>query len=157
VPADLERPICDRKGNEDFGSANFNQHLLSQVFRMGLYDSHVAGLRAMYTAKRDAMLRAAETYFGDIPGVQWVHPHGGLYVWMTLPKSCDTSLDGRLFREATQTHGVMFVPGVFSFSGNRADRPNHHMRLSYGVQDAAGIDQGMQRLAAAVKSVLAET
>ncbi|WP_339911440.1 PLP-dependent aminotransferase family protein [Symmachiella dynata] len=156
VPAELERPICDRKGNEDFGSANFNQHLLSQVFRMGLYDSHVAGLREMYTAKRDAMLRAAETYFGDIPGVSWVHPHGGLYVWITLPESCDTSLDGRLFREAVQTHGVMYVPGEFSFAGERAERPNHHMRLSYGVQDAAGIDLGMQRLAAAVKSVLAE-
>src|SRR5262249_38513920 len=29
VPRVLVPPLCDRKGNEDFGSANFNQHLLA--------------------------------------------------------------------------------------------------------------------------------
>jgi 2-aminoadipate transaminase len=28
VPRELVGPICDRKGNEDFGSANFNQRLI---------------------------------------------------------------------------------------------------------------------------------
>jgi len=154
VPRELERPICDRKGNEDFGSANFNQHLLSQVLRMGLYESHVEGLRSMYAKKRNAMLAAADKYFSEIPGVAWVHPHGGLYVWMSLPKSCRTSLDSELFREATQTQGVMYVPGEFCYAGPVEKRPRHQMRLSYGVQDEAGIDTGMRRLAAAVTSVL---
>ena len=38
----------------------------------------------------------------DIPGVRWVHPPGGLYVWMTLPESIDTGFDGPLFQQATQ-------------------------------------------------------
>eukprot|EP00913_Durusdinium_trenchii_P008955 g8421.t1 len=41
VPNDLVLPICDRKGNEDFGSANFNQHLIATVIEEGLYDQHV--------------------------------------------------------------------------------------------------------------------
>lgn len=156
LPRKLVGPICDRKGNEDFGSANFNQHLLARVMQQGLYESHVATLRALYTAKRDAMLRAADEYFADIPGVEWVHPHGGLYVWMTLPADCRTALDSPLFRSASQNHGVMYVPGEFSFAGPLEDRPRNHMRLSYGVQNEAGIDLGMQRLSTAVREVLAK-
>ncbi len=154
VPRALERPICDRKGNEDFGSANFNQHLLCEVMKQGLYESHVTGLRKLYTAKRDAMLRAADDYFADIAGAEWVHPHGGLYVWMTLPESCEASLSGRLFQAAVEKHGVMYVPGEFCYAGSADNRPRHQMRLSFGVQDEAGIDLGMRRLAAAVKDVL---
>lgn len=154
VPPELIGPLCDRKGNEDFGSANFNQHLLREVLRQKLYESHVAKLRALYTKKRNAMLRAAEQYFGEIPDVNWVHPHGGLYVWMTLPDQIATSLDSRLFHEATETHGVMYVPGEFSYAGARENRPRNQLRLSYGVQDEQGIDLGMQRLSAAVQEVL---
>ncbi|MGH7200013.1 MAG: PLP-dependent aminotransferase family protein, partial [Planctomycetaceae bacterium] len=35
LPRELVRPVCDRKGNEDFGSAHFNQQLLEAVFELG--------------------------------------------------------------------------------------------------------------------------
>src|SRR5690606_7945280 len=85
VPAELVKPLCDRKGNEDFGSAHLNQHLLATVLESGLYARHVEEVCAAYTIKRDAMLAAADRYFADIDGASWVHPHGGLYVWMSLP------------------------------------------------------------------------
>src|SRR5262249_35439734 len=85
LPRSLIGPVCDRKGNEDFGSANFNQHVAASVFERGLYGEHVEMLRRTYRKKRDAMLAAAEKYFRPLPGVSWVQPHGGLYVWMTLP------------------------------------------------------------------------
>lgn len=150
VPKDLVRPLCDRKGNEDFGSANFNQHLLANVLESGLYESHVKEVCEAYRAKRDVMLAAADTCFSDLKGVSWVHPHGGLYVWMSLPKHIETGFDSELFKQATQKHGVMYVPGELCYAGPRGERPRHQMRLSFGVQDVDGITDGMRRLADAV-------
>jgi 2-aminoadipate transaminase len=151
VPRELVAPLCDRKGNEDFGSANFNQHLLATVLERGLYAEHVSMLRQTYRAKRDAMLTAADRYFGGIDGVQWVHPHGGLYVWMTLPETFDTGFDGPFFSHATQVERVMYVPGDVCYAGPAETRPRNQMRLSYGTQTPAGIDEGMRRLASAVR------
>src|SRR5262249_51601099 len=134
VPRELVAPLCDRKGNEDFGSANMNQHLLASVFERGLYASHVRQLRETYRGKRDCMLAAAERHFGGIDGVGWVHPHGGLYVWMTLPAEIDTGFDSRLFRQATREEGVMYVPGEICYAGPPELRLRSQMRLSYGTE-----------------------
>lgn len=154
VPNELVAPLCDRKGNEDFGSANFNQHLLAGVFEHGLYHGHAQMLRETYRSKRDAMLAAADRYFLEFQGVSWVHPHGGLYVWMSLPAGVDTGFDGTLFRQATRVEKVMYVPGDVCYAGPPEARPRHQMRLSYGTQSAAGIDEGMRRLAKAMRFVL---
>lgn len=154
VPDDLLLPLCERKGNEDFGSANFNQHLLAQVFQQGLYESHVEKVRASYRHKRDCMLAAAQKYFADLPGVSWLQPHGGLYVWMSLPESIETGFDSRLFHQATQVEGMMYVPGEICYAGPLDKRARHQMRLSFGVETPEGIDQGMQRLSRAVRAVL---
>lgn len=153
LPRELVGPVCDRKGNEDFGSANFNQHLLATIFELGGYSGHVASLLQAYRVKRDAMLAAADRYFQDLPGVTWVHPHGGLYVWMTLPAQIDTGFESALFRRAVQ-EGVMYVPGGLCYAGPIESRPQHQMRLSFGTQDPVGIDLGMRRLATAVRACL---
>lgn len=154
VPHDLVEPICDRKGNEDFGSANFNQHLVATVLEEGLYENHVVEVCDSYRVKRDAMLAAADKYFADIPGVSWVHPHGGLYVWMTLPDAVETGFNSPLFHQAVHVEKMMYVPGEICQAGPADIRPKNEMRLSYGVEDPAGIDLGIQRLANAVKAVL---
>jgi 2-aminoadipate transaminase len=159
VPPALVSPICDRKGNEDFGSANFNQHLMAQIFEEGLYYPHVEEVRKSYRIKRDAMLAAAGRDFGDIPGVSWVEPHGGLYVWMSLPEGVPTGFDSPLFEIAVQREEVMYVPGELCFASDPGrlpgeDRPRNHMRLSFGVQTPEGLDTGIKRLANAVGAVL---
>lgn len=150
VPRELVGPLCDRKGNEDFGSANFNQHLLATVFEQGLYADHVRILRETYRRKRDAMLAAANRYFGNIAEVEWVHPHGGLYVWMTLPESVATGFESPLFERAAKVEQVMYVPGEVCYAGPAHLKPRNQMRLSFGTQTLAGIDEGMRRLAHAV-------
>lgn len=152
LPADLVKPVCDRKGNEDFGSPNFNQHLLATVLESGEYRSHVEQVCAAYRAKRDAMLAAASEFFSDLAGVTWVRPHGGLYVWMSLPSHIHTGFSSELFRTAV-AEGVMYVPGELSYAGPRESVPRNQMRLSFGVQGVDGIREGMQRLARAVRKV----
>lgn len=153
LPADLVKPVCDRKGNEDFGSPNFNQHLLAMVLESGEYRSHVEQVCAAYRAKRDAMLAAASEFFSDLEGVSWVRPHGGLYVWMSLPTHIHTGFSSELFRTAV-AEGVMYVPGELSYAGPRESVPRNQMRLSFGVQGVDGIREGMQRLARAVRKVM---
>jgi 2-aminoadipate transaminase len=154
LPEALVRPISDRKGNEDFGSANFNQHLLAAVLESGLYQPHVEQVRASYRLKRDRMLAAAEKHFADLPGVSWVRPEGGLYVWMTLPEQIETGLDSRLFQRAAKVDGVMYVPGELCYAGTLAQRRRNQMRLSFGVESPDQIEEGMRRLSNAVRATL---
>lgn len=155
VPRALVGPICDRKGNEDFGSANLNQHLIASVMEQGLYDTHVEEVRTAYRRKRDCMLLAIDESFRDLPGVSWVRPHGGLYVWMTLPESIETGFDSPLFTRASRVDQVMYVPGELCYPGPLSARPRNQMRLRFGVQTETGIESGIARLASAVRAVLA--
>ncbi|HBH53242.1 MAG TPA: PLP-dependent aminotransferase family protein [Planctomycetaceae bacterium] len=154
LPDELVRAVCDRKGNEDFGSSNFSQHLLTEVFDRGLYRPHVSLVQQACRAKRDTMLAAAQRHFGDLPVVTWVRPHGGLYVWMSLPKEVATGFDSRLFQVAVKEEQVMYVPGELCYAGPPEGRRRNEMRLSFGVQDATGLEEGMRRLANAVRRVL---
>ena len=152
LPEELKKPISDLKGNDDFGSAHLNQRLMANVLQSGKYAAHVEQVKASYTAKRNSMLAAADRYFSDIDGVKWEHPHGGLYVWMSLPESVATGFDSPLFLEAVQRQGVMYVPGELCFAPDAVEQ--NHMRLSYGVLPPDQIDEGMKRLAAAIRVVL---
>jgi len=154
LPKPLVRPISDRKGNEDFGSSNFVQHLLATVLENGQYEPHVEQVRASYRVKRDRMLAAAEKYFADLPGVSWVRPQGGLYVWMTLPEQIETGLDSPFFDRAVKVDGVMYVPGELCYAGTHTQRRRNQMRLSFGVESPDQIEEGMRRLANAVRAVL---
>lgn len=153
---ELVGPLCDRKGNEDFGSANLNQHLLATILASGQYASHLRQVLAGYRAKRDAMLAACEEFFADLPGVSWVHPAGGLYVWMSLPASTPTGFDSPLFSLASKRHEVMYVPGELCYPSDRLDwtAPHHQMRLSFGVLNPERIHEAVRRLARAVRDVI---
>ncbi|MDX1967768.1 MAG: PLP-dependent aminotransferase family protein [Planctomycetaceae bacterium] len=152
-PKGLVGPVCDRKGNEDFGSPHLNQLLLAEALRSGRYQEHVQRVREGYRLKRDVFLAALEEQFAGIPGVTWVHPQGGLYVWMTLPEHIPTGFDSPLFQQAVKRHKVMYVPGELGYPAGNAQR-NCQMRLSFGVQDAAGLRRGAERLAAAVRDIV---
>ncbi|HUG20883.1 MAG TPA: PLP-dependent aminotransferase family protein [Planctomycetaceae bacterium] len=152
VPEVLAKPLNDRKGNEDFGSAHLNQRLIATILQGNEYSSHVERVKESYRTKRDAMLAAAEKYFSGLKGVRWEHPHGGLYVWMSLPEQIATGFASRLFEEAVKQHGVMYVPGELSYAPEHAEQ--NHMRLSFGVLPAEKITEGMRRLSEAVKSLL---
>jgi len=153
LPKSLVTPVCDRKGNEDFGSAHLNQQIVALALQSGRYQGHVDHVRQSYRAKRDAFLAALAEEFRDLPEVHWVHPEGGLYVWMTLPDRLPTGFNSPLFRCAVAEHKVMYVPGELGYpsTGNTAVVCRSQMRLSFGVQSVVGLREGARRLAAAVR------
>lgn len=152
LPPALVAPLLKLKGNLDFGSPNFAQHVLSRAIERGLLDSHLVPLRQAYGEKRQAMLEAAEEHFAPIEGVEWNEPDGGLYVWMRLPPEIDAGPNGSLLGRALD-EGVLYVPGEFSYPREGPVAARHTMRLSFGVQPAARIRQGMAALARAVRSL----
>jgi 2-aminoadipate transaminase len=152
LPPRLVAPVCDLKGNIDFGSPNFSQHVMAKVLKERLYEPHLATIRAGYRPKLQAMLEAADEHFTKLPGVAWRRPEGGLYVWATLPEELPAGPSGPLFDRA-MAEGVLYVPGEFSYPSEGEPVRRNTMRLSFGVQSPERIKQGIAALAKAVKSV----
>jgi 2-aminoadipate transaminase len=161
VPRAILPAIVGRKGNEDFGSPNLNQHLLARVLNEGWLGQHLQKVRAGYRAKRDVLLAELDQELGSLRDrVSWTHPEGGLYVWLSLPPEIETGFSSELFRHATQECGVMYVPGELCYAGpvenlsGMARRPSHQLRLSFGNLSPDQLREAVRRLGRAVRSVL---
>lgn len=152
LPDDLVDPFLQQKGNHDFGSCNFAQHVICRAMRSGVYHTHVEKVRQAYRLKRDAMLEALGHHLGDLAGqVEWTRPSGGMYVWLTLPECINTARDQFLFGRCVEK-GMLYVPGEYCYATPPA--PINKIRLSYGVQTPASIREGVRRLAEAVREAL---
>lgn len=153
LPASLLGPVVSQKGNIDFGSPNFNQHLMARVLEAGLFDVHLQTLRASYRAKIEAILAAAGGFLGPIGGIEWIRPTGGLYVWVRLPEHVDAGPSGPLFERAVE-EGVLYVPGECCYAAEGRPVAANMVRLSFGVLSCDRIRQGMEALARAVRRVI---
>lgn len=151
LPQDIVQPVCEQKGNFDFGSPHLAQHIMHRVLDLDLFDPHVATLRTAYQEKLAAMLEAADHYLGPLEGVSWIRPQGGLYVWLTLPEWIDGGARGQLLQRAMDA-GVLYVPGEYGFPSEGPRRSNT-IRLSFGVQSAENIRRGVSALGDAIRSV----
>ena len=130
----------------DLHSATLNRMAVHRVAE-DLFDSHIPKLRRVYAARRDAMLDALDREMPE--GVDWTRPEGGMFVWLTLPKG----LDGKaLLEHAVQTHRVAFVPGGAFFADGSG---GNTIRLSYSLPKEEVIDQGVARLAGAMRDMMA--
>jgi len=153
LPDDLIEPVKRAKGGRDFGTSNLSQQLMLGAMRSGQFEQHVARLREAYRHKRDVMLGALAREFADLPGVTWTRPGGGLYVWLTLDESIDTGGEGALFDKALE-EGVLYVPGQYCFPADPTrTAPRNGIRLSFGVPTPEQINEGIKRLARAVRAV----
>jgi 2-aminoadipate transaminase len=150
LPPALVGPVCSQKTNIDFGSPNFNQYLMAAVFERGLFEPHVTALRATYCAKLSAMLDSLEECLGDLPGVTWQRPSGGLYVWLCLPDGLDAGPHGDLMQHALD-EGVLYVPGEYCYPAAGEPRRHDRIRLSFGVQTSENVHRGVEALARAIR------
>ncbi|QCK87760.1 PLP-dependent aminotransferase family protein [Phreatobacter aquaticus] len=89
----------------DAGSGALEQMVLAEYCNRH-FESHVASLNATLRAKRDALVDALHEHFGT--AAEFEVPPGGIFLWMTLPASVDTS---RLYTVAAAA-GIAINPGV---------------------------------------------
>ena len=154
LPEALVDPVNNVKSNADFGSPNFNQHLMTKVVELGLYEPHIEGLRSLYQGKLDTMLSALNGCLGGQSSTSWKRPGGGLYIWLQLPDGIDTGRSGSLLTRAMD-EGIFYVPGEYCFAAEGEPIQKNTIRLSFGVQDDDGIRQGVESLARALQDSLA--
>ncbi|MGA3066051.1 MAG: PLP-dependent aminotransferase family protein [Tepidisphaeraceae bacterium] len=156
LPREVLEAVVHQKGNHDFGSSSLTQHIALEALESGLYGEQVRRLVASYRAKRDAMLGALEKHMPREAGIAWTRPEGGLYVWVTLPGSVDTSRGGALFDDCVG-RGAIYVPGEYCFQADESGRiAKNFMRLSFGQVAPEQIEPGIGRLAEAVSARLGQ-
>jgi len=144
---DLMDALVRAKQATDLCTSKLTQHLAAQyMIRCGL-EKHLAEIRPIYRAKRDAMIAALERYMPEGERITWTEPEGGLFVWMRLPEGIDAT---EMLRDAIE-HKVAYVPGTSSFvdGGGR-----NTLRLSFSLATPEVIDEGIRRLSGVVKAAI---
>lgn len=140
--------LLEAKQAADFHSDNFAQQVMHRYLTDNDLDAHITILKAAYRKQRDFMLSVIEKY---VPSeVRYTRPSGGMFVYMTLPEGVSTL---KLFETAAKRN-VAFVPGVAFHAGGQDG--DNSMRLSFSSSDEAQTEEGMKRLGAAIKELLAE-
>ncbi|MFF2885213.1 PLP-dependent aminotransferase family protein [Paenibacillus sp. NPDC057967] len=135
------RMVEKAKQAADLQSSTLDQQILSQLLSGFDLDAHIALISKEYGARMnemDALLRREA-----LPGLNWVKPQGGMFLWVELPEGLDAEA---LLRCAVQK-GVAFVPG----SSFYADQPKRNTaRLNYTYTKGERTVQGVARLVEAI-------
>jgi DNA-binding transcriptional MocR family regulator len=134
----LIRRLVLIKQASDLNSATINQMVIHRLAE-AVFDIQVERARAHYRRRRDWLLAALERHMPA--GVRWTRPHGGLFVWLTLPEGIDAA---GLLQRSLKEVGVAFVPGgAFFYDGGGRNT----LRLSFSLPGEAEIDRGIAALA----------
>lgn len=141
-------PVFERlamlKLASDFHTNTLSQHIVARYLAAGAYQRQLERTIPFYEERRDALLEALERH---MPGeYRAERPHGGHHVWVQLRRPVD---ERSLYREAVR-NGVTFMPG----GTVTVERPAAtSLRLSFSLVDPPELDEGVRRLARALREV----
>jgi 2-aminoadipate transaminase len=141
APEEVIARMVQMKQGMDLHTSTFTQMVAWETARGGFLDRHVRTIRTVYAERRDAMLAALERHMP--PGVSWTRPHGGLFLWVTLPPGLDAEV---LLADALREK-VAFVPGRSFFPNGGGEGT---LRLNFSYCRPELIAEGMHRLGGVV-------
>lgn len=133
------------KQSTDLCTNTFTQYIASEYLARGLVDSHIEKIKKMYKEKRNTMFKAMERYFPK--GLKWTQPHGGMFLWVTLPERVDTRV---MFEDAIRNNVAYVVGSSFYSDGGGKNT----MRLNFTYPSNEEIEEGIKRLADVIKKEL---
>ncbi len=135
------------KQGADLHTSTFTQMLLYEIAKDGFLDEHRQLIRRVYKERRDIMLEGLEEHMPD--NVTWTRPHGGLFLWVTLPEDMQAR---EVFDHAIENK-VAFVPGYAFFPESDSGCTGHNsMRLNFSNATPEQIKIGIERLGKAVRN-----
>jgi 2-aminoadipate transaminase len=118
------------------------QSIVNQFVRSGRMDSAVATVKNALRERRDTLVAALAR---DLPEASFSAPQGGYFMWVVLPEEISVAE----LETAAAERGVIFVKGTdFLLEGGE-----NTLRLAYSGVTPAQIDEGVSRLAKAVRSL----
>jgi DNA-binding transcriptional MocR family regulator len=141
-------PVFDRlatlKLATDFHSNTLSQHITARFLAAGGYERQLERSLPFYEERRDLLMEALERH---LPGeYRAERPHGGHHVWVQLKRPVE---ERALYREAVR-QGVTFTPGA-AVTVERT--PLTSLRLSFSLVDPPELDEGVRRLARAIREM----
>jgi 2-aminoadipate transaminase len=142
APAPLAAKIELAKQAVDLCTGGFDQQMVYEACVRGVLAAQAPKLRALYQAKRDAMVAALNADGGC--ALTWADPRGGFFLWAKLPEGmhADTLL------ERATAQGVIYVTGSAFFVDNSG---SEFIRLSFSSPSEERIREGVARLARAME------
>ncbi len=147
APEAIIEHLAIAKARSDISGTSLSQHIVREMLTTGLYDDHVATLRAEHLRRYETMSRGL-TRLLPAGAISWRPVQGGLYIWGHL--NADGLEAGRLQRAAAEA-GVLIVAGQpFYADGGGGQR----IRLCFAGVPPAGIEAGISRLATVVRTLI---
>lgn len=134
--------ITARAFNAYLTPGTFAQAVVYEYCSSGLMDAALAKTRS---ALQSRMQRLADCLRGQLPQARFEEPEGGYFLWVKLPDGTDVA---RL-QELAMAEGVEFI-GAESFASAPA---GPGLRLAYAGLNTDEIDEGVNRLAKAYRSL----
>jgi 2-aminoadipate transaminase len=134
----------------DAGSCPLTQRIILEFCRGNRLAEHTKRVQDTYRLHRDTMVKALHEV---LPEASFVVPHGGYYLWVTLPARVNT--DKLAARALQEKVGV--IPGSKFFAGmgpKGMGPPTNQVRLCYSHATPDEINEGIRRLAKAVRAMM---
>jgi 2-aminoadipate transaminase len=120
--------------------ALLGQATVYEFLRRGNFEPNLKRVCGLLRARRDAMIGALERH---LPEATWSEPEGGYFLWLELPAGVETS--------ELRPEGVTFVPGADFFAGAGGETA---IRLAFSYASPAEVEEGIRRLASAVRAAM---
>jgi len=141
---EARRRIAELKLGTDVHSSTLTQYLAMRWLQSGSHDEHLRRVNKVYARRGAALVESVRRRLGDEVSVR--DPRGGHSLWLTFHRPIDERM---LFGEALRNQ-IGFTPG-------RALRPEQSsqssLRLSFPMLDEERLDEGVRRLAVAIRAV----
>ena len=130
----------------DMGSSPYLGRTVAEMIRNGDLDRHVDRLRAIYRRKLDRLCQALDEHCGDY--LSYRRPGGGFFVWAGLRPGLSALEVQRVANEKA----VIVGAGPHFFADGAATQ---HLRLAFSYTPVEEIEEGVHRLAEAIREVAA--
>lgn len=124
--------------------SSFSQMVIAEYLSQADWQGQISTFRGVYRERRDAMNDALREY---LPQLQWNVPHGGFYIWCTLPDS----LDSKAMLPRAVSELVAYTPGTAFFADGQG---RENVRLSFCYPTPENIQLGIRRLATVINGEL---
>jgi 2-aminoadipate transaminase len=142
-PPRLARSVLRRKRNQDLQANGLAQALLVEYLRRGRFEALKERARARYRRKARQLMASVRRH---LPEFAFEPPIGGFSIWL----ESQLEHDSEELLAAAIRRGAAFDPGSM-FSASR--RRKLAIRLCYSTVPEADTDEGVARIAQAIKDV----
>ncbi len=128
----------------DLATDSLSQYIAYEYIKRGVIYKQIPKTIELYRKKRDIMLEALDD---DMSDATWSRPEGGMFLWVKLKESIDSS---KMLERAIENK-ISYVTGSAFYHENPQ---RNTMRLNFTYSSDDDLKEGIKRLAKTVREEL---